>query len=180
MLTVQETIEKWKQCRQQVYRNTWNEYFMLQAFLVSTRSLDPQTQHGCIIVQPDKTIVASGYNSFIGGIDDSVLPNLRPEKYPFMIHSEQNAIFSAAKNGHSTKDCIVYVTGPPCNSCFQFMHQAGISKIYYYSGNIATMIQNDEYDTNFAVLKNLSKTELICLGFDDDFSDKINKIKSCR
>jgi len=170
----------WSESRIPVKRIDWTEYFILQAFFISTRSLDPQTQHGCVIVKPDKTIVSTGYNSFIGGIDDSVLPNLRPDKYPFMIHSEQNAILSAAKNGHSTEGCCAYITGPPCTDCFQYLHQAGIIKIRCYDGNKAHMTCNDEYDTNFEALQKLSHIDIKKIRFGPEFSDKIDRIKSCR
>ena len=177
---LEKYVKRLNLCKEEVDRISWHEYFILQAYMVSNRSLDAQTQCGCVIVKPDKTIVGSGYNSFIANIDDSVLPNLRPEKYPFMIHAEHNAILNCAKNGISTNECLAFVTGPPCSSCFQYMHQAGISEIYYYDGNYANMTCNTEYENQISLLKKLSNMRVYIIPQSSEFSDKIFKIKSCR
>jgi len=179
-INVQKTQESWKGFRQDVKRISWNEYFILQAYLISTRSLDAQTQCGCVIVEPNHTIIATGYNSFIGGIDDSVLPNLRPYKYPFMIHAEHNAILSCAQNGNSCFGCTAYITGKPCVSCLQYMHQSGISKIYYYKNHNIAMVADENEQARFEIIKKLSGIELIELEFSRGFSEKIQRIKSCR
>jgi dCMP deaminase len=111
---------------EKVERPDWDEYFIKMAYHVATRSMDAQTQHGCVITDRDHRILGTGYNSFIREINNEVLPNLRPDKYPFMVHSEPNAIFNCTlppKNG------IAYITGPPCPQCLQFMWQAGIRRI---------------------------------------------------
>jgi dCMP deaminase len=108
----------------------WDHTFLCDALEWSKRSHDPQTQHGCVLVRNKKPLSA-GYNGFIRDIDDTMLPNLRPYKYPFMMHAEQNAIFNAARNGISTEGATAYVTGKPCLTCFQFLWQAGITRIVY-------------------------------------------------
>lgn len=112
-------------------RLSWDEFFLLQALLVSLRSHDPQTQCGCVLVSNNNTILSTGYNGFIRYFDDKVLPNLRPYKYDFMIHAEHNAILNCAMNGISTNNAKAYITGMPCNNCLQYMWQAGIKKIIF-------------------------------------------------
>ena len=109
---------------------SWDASFLLSAALWSKRSHDQETQCGCVLVK-DKRIISTGYNGFISGIDDSVLPRTRPEKYPFMIHAEANAIYNAAKNGVSTIDSTCYVTAVPCLSCLQMLNQCGIKEIVF-------------------------------------------------
>ena len=123
-------------------RDDWDTYFMKLAQQVSTRSNDPQTQYGCVIVSPTKEVVATGYNGTIRDIPKNLLPNLRPEKYEWMIHSEQNALLSCARQGKSTLGCTVYVTGVPCLLCLQFMWQAGITEIVYIEHK-ANMLTED-------------------------------------
>ncbi len=53
---------------------SWNEYFLAIAKLVSVRSPDKETHHGCIIVNRDNQIIATGYNGFVRGINDEGLP----------------------------------------------------------------------------------------------------------
>ncbi len=174
-----EQLSKWENSRVKVSRNSWDIDFILQAYLVSNRSLDAQTKCGCVLVR-DKTIIGTGYNSFIRNIDDSVLPNLRPDKYPFMIHSEHNAILNCAKNGISCDGAKAYVTGPPCCSCLQYMYQAGIVEICFLSTNKAEMTKNSEYDTQFEILSSLMKNvKIVCLEADEETLEKIKKIRSC-
>jgi len=175
----EKVLEGWKEFKEPVDRLSWDEYFILEAYKVSTRSLDPQTQCGCVFVR-DKTPISTGYNSFIGNINDSVLPNLRPEKYQFMMHSEANAIYNCSKNGVSSNGAIAYVTGKPCNNCFQAMHQAGIKEIRYYDGNRAVMTNTIECDIVFEILTNLSSMIVTVIPATSEFSEKIDRIKSCR
>lgn len=172
-------IFQWANSRVKVSRNSWDIDFILQAYLVSNRSLDAQTKCGCVLVR-DKTIVGTGYNSFIRNIDDSVLPNVRPNKYPFMIHAEHNAILNCAKNGISCEGATAYITGQPCASCLQYMYQAGISEICYGEYEIPHMMQNKQYDTQFEILSHLMKNfKIVTLDFDEETLEKIRKIKSC-
>lgn len=107
-------------------RLTWDEYFMSLAFLVSMRSPDAQTQHGCVVVDKKNKVVSTGYNGFLQGAIDEEMPNLRPKKYLHIIHAEVNAVLSAQQD---LDGCRVYVTGPPCNECLKVMAKAGIKEI---------------------------------------------------
>jgi dCMP deaminase len=108
-------------------RISWHKYFFGICYLVSERSPDAQTKHGSVIVDKENRIVATGYNGFPSGGPDNLLPNLRPEKYPYMVHAEMNALISARCNvgGYS-----VYVTGFPCKSCLLHLVAAGVRKIF--------------------------------------------------
>lgn len=172
-------IFQWANSKVKVNRNSWDVDFILQAFLISNRSLDAQTKCGCVLVR-DKTIIGTGYNSFIRNIDDSVLPNIRPDKYPFMIHAEHNAILNCAKNGISCEGATAYITGQPCSSCLQYMYQAGICKICYNNYEVPHMMQNKLFDAQFEILVSLMKNlEVVTLDFDEETLEKIKKIKSC-
>jgi len=107
-------------------RLSWDSYFMSLAFLVAMRSPDSQTQHGCVIVDPDNRVISTGYNGFLQGANDLEMPNKRPEKYQHIIHSEVNAILAAKQD---LKDCMLYVTGPPCNECLKLIAKVGIKNI---------------------------------------------------
>lgn len=113
-------------------RPSWQDYLLGLAVCVSKRSPDSQTQHGAVLVSQDHRILATGYNGFPRGLkDDSVLPTTRPEKYPWMIHSEVNAMASA--NG-PLDGATAYVTGPPCFNCLLLMWQNGIKTVVHIDG----------------------------------------------
>lgn len=131
----------------------WDTSFLLSAALWSKRSHDQQTQCGCVLVK-DKRIVSTGYNGFVSGIDDSVLPRTRPEKYPFMIHAEANSIYNAAKNGVSTIDSTCYITAVPCLSCIQMLAQCGVKEIIFSDiSNPKMEIYSKKYDTILELIK---------------------------
>lgn len=108
-------------------RPSWIDYFLGLAKVISQRSHDIHTQHGCVITDSNNRILGVGYNGFPKGLDDENLPLQRPEKYHWMVHSERNALSNCIvrpENG------IAYVTGQCCNDCIIALWQEGIKKVY--------------------------------------------------
>lgn len=115
-------------------RPSWDDYLLGLTKVVACRSHDTQTQHGCVIVNEHHGILATGCNGFPRGMkDDSSLPTTRPEKYPWMIHSEVNAI-SSTRSRADLDGAVACVTGPPCVNCMMQMWQVGIRKVKYIDG----------------------------------------------
>ena len=108
----------------------WDKIFFMEATLWRKNSHDSQTRCGCVLVK-DKTSISTGYNGFVRDIDDSVLPRTRPDKYPFMIHAEANAIYNSVRLGRSTLDSTAYITAPPCLDCLQMLYQCGVYNIKF-------------------------------------------------
>jgi len=109
---------------------SWDEYFLTMAYLAAMRSKDQSTHCGAVIVDEMKNVVATGYNSFVRGIDDDVPERQkRPEKYLWFEHGERNAIYSAAMRGCPLKGCTIYVTGIPCADCARAIIQSGIKEV---------------------------------------------------
>lgn len=98
------------------------------AFAVSKKSPDSQTQHGCFLTDKDNRPLGFGYNGFPRGAkDDSCLPTVRPAKYPWMFHAEENAVANATSD---LTNAIAYVTGECCNHCLYTLWQHGVTTIY--------------------------------------------------
>ena len=113
---------------------SWDEYFMGVAYLSGMRSKDPSTQVGACIVSPNNKILSMGYNGFPNGCDDDEFPWERTgegneTKYPFVTHSELNAILNY--RGGSLEGAKIYVTLFPCNECAKAIIQAGIKTVIY-------------------------------------------------
>lgn len=108
----------------------WDNMFFSEAVLWSRRSHDSQTQCGCVLVK-NKTVIATGYNGFMREINDEALPTTRPDKYPYMIHAEANAVYNCAREGKSTLGATAYITAPPCTTCLQMLWQCGVHDIYF-------------------------------------------------
>ena len=114
------------------FNDKWNCYFMKEAQLIATLSKDPSTQVGCVIVNPEKSILTKGYNGFPRGVKDDVPARWkRPIKYDFVVHAESNALLNAARSGTNLSNGILYVTMPPCTRCAGEIIQAGIKEVVY-------------------------------------------------
>jgi dCMP deaminase len=145
-------IQHWSSIRSDVKRDNWDVFFMRQAINMSKRSPDAQTKVGAVLVR-DKTIITSGYNGHIREARDEFIPNIRPDKYPFMMHAEVNAIFNAARLGLSTLNSTCYCTHQPCEQCLQFLWQSGIREIVYLENSFAhSASNNDEFYEIFQFL----------------------------
>lgn len=113
----------------------WDEYFMSIAILSGQRSKDPNSQVGCCIVGEDNKIASVGYNGMpFGCNDDDFSWDRKAEswvdtKYPYVCHSELNAILNY--RGGSLKNHKIYVTLFPCNECAKAIIQCGIKEIIY-------------------------------------------------
>ena len=104
----------------------WDDYFLDIAETVSTRSPDPNTKHGCVIVDKNNRVLSTGYNGPIQGLPNDMIEFERPNKYLWMIHAEDNAVtFSKCDLTGST----AYITGRPCVPCLRRLLQAGVTRI---------------------------------------------------
>lgn len=109
-------------------RESWDDWYIGLARYVATRSKDPSTKCGAVIVRPDKTVAAIGYNGFPRGVEDKqeLLDN-REEKYKRVIHCEMNAILTAREplNGYT-----LYVWPlMTCERCCVHVIQSGIARV---------------------------------------------------
>jgi dCMP deaminase len=109
-------------------RISFDDYFMIQVLWTKVRSPDPSTQCGCLLVDKRGRPVGQGYNGYPRGIDDSKMPQTRPEKYPPILHSEENAILNSTRD---LDGATAYITGPPCTHCWAHMIQVGIKRVVY-------------------------------------------------
>jgi dCMP deaminase len=131
-------------------RPSWDEYFMLIAKLVSTRSTCNSRPTGAVLVK-DRQILATGYNGSMPGAPhcvDQIMPDGSPychrralrvadvDKYNYCraSHAEANAIAQAARHGVAIKGATLYVTLEPCFVCLKLLATAQIEAVYYELG----------------------------------------------
>lgn len=109
----------------------WDHRFMRIAREISTWSKDPSSKIGAVIVNDERRILATGYNGFPRGIEDSEERlNNRDEKYPRIVHGEMNALMNALYSGVSVKNATIYVWGlPVCSECTKSVIQSGIKRV---------------------------------------------------
>lgn len=132
-------------------RIKWDQYFMMQAVLLASRSTCERLSVGAVIVR-DKRIIAGGYNGSVAGDDHCIDVGcyLEDDHCVRTIHAEMNAILQCAKFGESTDNAEIYVTDFPCLQCTKMLLQAGITKINYLRN-----YHNNDYAQKLIQLKNI-------------------------
>ena len=108
-------------------RPSWDQYFMGMAHYASIRSHDSETRVGCVLVNTLHHVVGMGYNGFPAQCNDAVLPTFRPEKYPFMVHAEENAVSNMIVKPDEAE---AYITHKPCHKCAKLLWQNNIRTWY--------------------------------------------------
>lgn len=137
-------------------RPSWTDYFLGLAKVVATRSHDLQTQHGCVITDSKNRILGVGYNGFARGLNDQELPKTRPDKYPWMIHAERNALSNCIVRPDNG---IAYVTGQCCNDCIMALWQEGVSQVYMIN-NHGTHLFDEEAKKRFDTFVQMSNIKI--------------------
>ena len=111
--------------------NKWDVRFLKLAQEISSWSKDPSTKIGAVIVDDTHRILATGYNGFPKGIEDTEERlNNREEKYKLVIHAEKNAIYNATYAGTALENSTLYVYGlPVCSECAKGVIQVGVKRV---------------------------------------------------
>jgi dCMP deaminase len=111
-------------------RPTKEANYMDMAVVVSARSHDSETKVGAVLINNKSgAIMATGYNGYVRGAPDHILPSKRPDKYEFILHAEQNMIANCARHGISMDNCMLFCTMSPCKLCMRMMFNCGITKV---------------------------------------------------
>ena len=112
---------------------SWSQYFFEMADLVASKSKDPSTKIGSVIVGSDNEVLSTGFNGFARGVREDIPERWeRPIKYDYVEHAERNAIYNAARIGVALKGSTMYVNFTevcPCTDCTRGIIQSGIKKI---------------------------------------------------
>lgn len=137
-------------------RPTWQNYFLGLAKVTAQRSHDIHTQHGCVITDRQNRILGMGYNGYPRGLNDSLLPKTRPEKYPWMIHAERNALSNCVVRPDNG---IAYVTGQCCNDCIMALWQEGVSKVVMAESH-GTHLFDEQAQQRFDIFIQMSGIEI--------------------
>lgn len=138
-------------------RPNWNNYFLGLAKVISQRSHDIHTKHGCVITDRQHRILGVGYNGFPKGMDDSSLPTSRPGKYNWMIHAERNALSNCIIRPDNS---VAYVTGQSCNDCIMSLWQEGVTTVIM-SQDHGTKLFDENAKKRFDVFVSQTGIEII-------------------
>jgi dCMP deaminase len=137
----EENMEEWSYAK-------WDIRFMKLAREISSWSKDPSSKIGAVIVNDERRILATGYNGFPRGIEDTEERlNDREQKYPLIVHGEMNALMNALYSGVSVKDATLYVYGLPiCSDCSKSVIQSGVKRVVVTPPELAPEKWKDQWN----------------------------------
>jgi dCMP deaminase len=146
------------QPNRQSKQDKYNEYFTDLARRTAQLSYAERLKVGSVAVR-DNRVILSGFNGMPPGMnnvcEDKIYMGgdaggwLDPEEiesqWPYkdetgryklqtkedVIHSEENLVLYAAKEGISLKGAHLYCTHAPCLNCARMIYGSGITKLYY-------------------------------------------------
>ena len=107
-------------------RPSWDQYFINIADAVSTRSEDPKTKVGAVLVK-DNRIVSTGYNGAPSGYDYTDWNT--EAKHETVLHAELNCIVYAGRS--NANGAFLYVTHSPCKECAKVLAAVGVDRVVY-------------------------------------------------
>jgi dCMP deaminase len=124
---------------------SWDVYFMRLAYEVATKSKDPSTKFGAVIVR-DKRPILFGYNGLPPKVQDYSERLNTGAKYPWIVHAETNAIACGAKYGIATNDSTLFVGAWPCSTCAGIVTAAGITEIVLHRPAVEIFAQDPKWN----------------------------------
>lgn len=124
-------------------RPDWDTYFLNIAQAVSARADCRRAQHGAVVVDDHRRIVATGYNGSPpggpsclagecprGAKTQAELAHNSPDYSDCVAsHAESNAIVFASVA--DLRGATIYVTGEPCQGCWKSIQAAGLERVVY-------------------------------------------------
>jgi dCMP deaminase len=109
----------------------WDEYYLQGAKWASTKSKDPSTKVGALLVSRYNRVLGTGYNGFAPGVKDQ--PDRLSErevKYSLTIHAEENVLLGVSRE--ASAGSTLYVWGAPvCERCMSRAIAMGVSRVVY-------------------------------------------------
>ena len=115
----------------------WDNRFISLAKIIACWSKDPSTKVGAVIVRPDKSVAATGFNGFPAEMSDDPDLYLDSEyKNQNVVHAEENALNFLQQREDVKSSYTVYTSFPPCPNCVELLHKAGIRRVVTVSPSV--------------------------------------------
>lgn len=128
-------------------RPTWDEWGLELARTVALRADCSRRQVGAVLMTPDHSVVATGYNGAPAGqpgcLTAGACPRGRSDVAPgssydtgvgacIALHAEQNALLRASWS--SMKGSTLYITDKPCDGCWRTISGTPIRNVVWPGG----------------------------------------------
>lgn len=98
------------------------------AVVYAQLSEDPHVKVGCVVLRPDMTVAAAGYNGPPAGIDIDWTD--REQRRRYVVHAEQNALLRVLPN--QVRGGLLATTHHPCGACLPLVAVCGLRVVYLH------------------------------------------------
>jgi dCMP deaminase len=134
------------------------EEFLAMAYEVATKSPDPSSQNGALIVSPGGQLLTEGWNTFPHGVELSEdRLNDRQTKYKYIEHAERNAIYAHTwdHNFISTDGLTMVCPWAACFDCARAIIQSKIRRVITHRERMDQTAERwgDNIKTSIAMLE---------------------------
>jgi dCMP deaminase len=152
-------------------RDEKSVFYLKQAYAEASKSADPSTQNGAVLVSADGLIIGRGYNRFAKGVKTT--PERladRNLKYPRTAHAEKNAIWDAIHNGYLDllDNATLYVAWYACDRCADTILESGIRRVVGHRQHPGVITLHSKWAALVeAGLDMLQEGGVECLYYDD-------------
>lgn len=136
--------------------------FLPHAQTAMSMSKDRSTKVGAAVIDEDYNVLITGYNGMPRGVDDDVEDrHVRPYKYYWFSHAEENCVAQAARVGVRLKGCTLLVTSLfPCTACSRMIIQSGIIRVL-----APKQPDNSRWDEQASVAMEMLAEAGVCVEF---------------
>ena len=150
----------------------WQElalHLSRMAKIIAQKTDDPKTGVGSVILMENREIVAIGWNGFPSKALYGEFPRASDKdpkakedemKYSYVIHSEQNALFTRNKENIKSESTTLFVTKTPCHECVPLLIEAGVKNVVIPGELQADPESDDSKDDENAATASCSKQQV--------------------
>jgi len=132
----------------------WDQFFINMCVAFASKSKDPSTKVGAVIIDQDNIFRSGSWNGFPRGVNDYTHRYYDKEvKYSMVVHAEANSICNAARVGIPLDGCSMYVYPLlPCNECTKLIIQVGIKEVIAINFDKSLEIWKEKFKTSKTML----------------------------
>ncbi|HEY4067525.1 MAG TPA: deaminase [Burkholderiaceae bacterium] len=108
---------------------------------------------GAVLVLADQQTTLTACNDFPAGVRDLESRHADPQRLLWIEHAERNALFAAARAGHSTAGATLVATFHPCAECARAIVQSGVASLFTLPPDFSDPVWGPGFQYSSAILE---------------------------
>lgn len=119
--------------------------WLIRAYECATKSPDPRTQVGTVLLDSYGNLLRAGWNRPTKGSEN--WKECGAAKKAVMTHAERSCLFSSIKSdgAQAVRGATIYITGLPCWDCANAIIEFEVGTVVYHKPIMSLAIGKEEY-----------------------------------